>query len=236
MSAIASVEEKTVRPEGVAEDLREQAEAAGYRVAQQLPAAFQMYQCEDPNRPWHIQALAGKTPFTYGCVNDFWFGTFATKEEAETEGLSDILHIHGRAEQLEENYFIRQEDNKLWRVGRATKFVAGPFDNPTAALDEAERLARQSVEDRKRMAAHKQARQLELCRIPAAFCEITLDSFKAKTAALADALQKSREYVRTFAPPGPLSRSLWFCGNTGSGKTVTSRRLRRPTRMNGSCV
>jgi DNA replication protein DnaC len=226
-------------PREVTQDIRAQAKAEGYRIEQKVTVmtttGAQMYPYEDPDRPWYVRAPSGRTPFTYECPKDLWFGPFASEEEAAND-LPRILRLHARAEQLEEGYCVRNGERNQWRVGRAKECVAGPFDNPEAAMDEAERLARKSVETRERMAAHKREQQIERCQIPAQFSGITLDNFTAETEALSDALLTSRAYVQNFTPPGPFSRSLWFCGDAGTGKTSLACAIAAALALSGRSV
>ncbi|MFY9560125.1 MAG: hypothetical protein WAQ52_07815 [Terriglobales bacterium] len=218
-----SVKEKAIETVEVATGIRLLAKSAGYVVEQKVTVRdygsdHQMPQMEDPNRPWFVRGIAGRTPFTYG--NDFWFGPFSTEDEATTEGLPEIVSCDARAAKLGEDYAVRvvtSEGDNHWLIYRRGECVSKPFGSPTAALDEAEKRAAKSRENREQMFLRHQLQRIERCQLPASQRGACLATFKADTATLAHALQVAQEYVKAFAPSSDLS--LWFCGESRSGKT-----------------
>jgi IstB-like ATP binding protein len=163
----------------------------------------------------------------------FWFGPYETKEEAETKGLAEILHWHARAEKLARGFRVAHnsglaasgfaEGRHVWYVSRLKEVgfgeghaVAGPFDSLADALDEAESCVQKDRDTWLRNEARHCQSRLEQCKLPVVLKDVRLDSFKAKTDSLADALNVACEYVAKFH----LRRQgLVLCGPTGVGKT-----------------
>ncbi|MFY9560124.1 MAG: hypothetical protein WAQ52_07810 [Terriglobales bacterium] len=206
--ASATVEETTVTPVEVTPEIIAQAEKLGYRIAHANEP--RMYAEE----PFFIKSRF--SPFAL--QSSFVFGPFATREAAN-QHLPELVRCHPRAEKLTQNYniFLRKEK---WWVGHPSEQGAGPFENPTAALDEAERLADEVRKVREGMIEHARQEFVQAAHIPPAFAGIDLENFNAKTKTLKAALEVACHWARLFRPHGLTIESLWFCGPVGKGKTT----------------
>jgi hypothetical protein len=160
--------------------------------------------------------MARSSPFAKRSY--FLFGPFATMEEAH-QHFPEIVRCHLRAEKLTQNYSI-VVSKKEWFVVHPSEQGAGPFDNPTAAVDEAERLADEARRVREGMIEYARQEHVQAIQIPPSFAGINLDNFNAKTKTLKAALEEAHAWTRRFQPHGPCIQNLWLCGPVGKGKTT----------------
>jgi hypothetical protein len=209
VSTGATVEEKTITPVEVSPEIIAQAAKLGYSVG-------------DINHPpgasdhLYIKAREGRSPFALRSW--FVFGPFATREEAH-QHLPELMRCHPRAEKLTQNYRIVVEE-KTWLVVHPSEQGAGPFDNPTAALDEAERLADEARRVREGMIEHARQEHVQAIQIPPAFAGINMDNFNAKTKTLKAASEEATLGRGDFNPMGRASK---ICGYAGLSARVRRR-------------
>jgi DNA replication protein DnaC len=208
------MEGQTVTPAEVSQEIIAQAEKLGYRIAH----------TNEP-RMYVDEPLFIKGSFSpFALRSSFVFGPFGTREEAN-QYLPEIVRCHLRAEKLTENHSVRHRANvgrrkSEWWVERFGGEPVGPFEDPAAALDEAERLADEARRVREGMIEHARQEHIQAIQIPPSFAGIDLDNFDAKTKTLKAALKEARAWTQVFRPHGEYIQNLWLCGPVGRGKTT----------------
>jgi hypothetical protein len=156
-------------PVEVTPEIIAQAEKLGYRVG---------YINHPPSPFDHLFIMARPLHSPLAIGSAFQLGPFET-EEAATQHLPEIVRCHARAQKLTENYTIGVRENG-WMVFHPSEPSAGPFDNPTAALDEAERLADKARRIYEGRIAYARQEHLRAAHIPPAFAGIDLGNLEAK--------------------------------------------------------
>src|SRR5882672_11021971 len=169
--ASATVEETTMTRAEVSPEIIAQAEKLGYRIAH----------INEP--PMYVdEPFIIKSSFSpFALRSSFVFGPFATREEA-SQHLPELIRCHLRAMKLTENHSVRLlsarpgQREKGWWIERFDDEPVGPFENPTAALDEAEHLAAGARGVREGMIEHARQEHIQAIQIPPSFAGIDLDN------------------------------------------------------------